>query len=363
MASMEKFPWRFAVYLVAGLYLFADMAVWQGPVHQRLTRPWADSATAEAEQAAMVYGRPVTRLELAEALREYLWKRGEDWQALSEPARKAARWVVLENLVNDRIVRAFRVMNRLQMPLPDGLAEREVEMQRRQFAEEKEWSQRLAWQARTEREFAQETREALEDGQWIEEKIRHRLAEITEEVVRQWYEDHRDEFTVPERFRAAHYYLTAHDESKPDRQAEMEAVAARVRADGQAFETAIKESSEDDRSKLRGGELGWFSAERMPADFMAAVKAQKVGEVGPIVRTALGWHLIRVTEVAPARAARFEEVQAEIRAMLETERRRLAVQALITELRERSQKPTRFVHYEAAIIDAVEPAARAVSDS
>jgi hypothetical protein len=353
---MERFPWRFAVYLVAGLYLFADMAVWQGPVHQRLTRPWADAAQAEAEQAAMVYGRPVTRLELAEALRDYLWKRGEAWRELSEPARKAARWLVLENLVNDRMIHAFRVMNRLQQPLPDEPVEREVEMLRRQFAQAGEWQQRLRWQARSEAEFAQEARDALEDGQWIGEKIRHRLEEITDELVREWYESNAEQLTLPASYRAAHCYLTAHDETKPDRQAEIQAIAERVRSGEQTFEAAVLAVSEDERTKRRGGDLGWFSAERMPVDFMAAVKAQPVGEVGPVVRTALGWHLIRVTATAPERVPRFEEVQAEIRAMLETERRRQAVQALITELRTRSIRPTRFIHYEPSVIDAVEPA-------
>jgi hypothetical protein len=354
---MERFPWRFAVYLVAGLYLFADMAVWQGPVHQRLTRPWADAAEAEAEQVAMVYGRPVTRLELAEALREYLWKRGEDWRELSEPARKAARWLVLENLVNDRVIHAFRVMNRLRQPLPDEPVEREVEMLRRQFTTQEDWQRRLTWQARSEADFAHEARAALEDGLWIEEKIRHRLAEITDELVREWYEANAEQLTIPTSYRAAHCYLTVHDESKPERQAEMAAIAERVRSGGQTFEAAVLAFSEDERTKRRGGDLGWFNAERMPADFMAAVKAQTVGEVGPVVRTALGWHLIRVTATAPARVPSFEEVAAEIRAMLETERRRQAVQALIAELRERSIRPTRFIHYEAAVIDAVEPAA------
>jgi hypothetical protein len=355
---MERFPWRFAVYLIAGLYLFADMAVWQGPVHQRLTRPWADVDNAEAEQAAMVYGRPVTRLELAEALRDYLWKRGENWEQLSESARKATRWLVLENLVNDRIIRAFRVMNRLQKPLPDEPVEREVEMQRGQFVGAEAWVQRLTWQARTEPEFEQEAREALEDGQWIEEKIRHRLAEVTEAQVREWYDQNLGALKVPERYRAAHLYLTRHDEKKPDRRAELAGWNQRLQLGQESFETLVKAASEDERTKRRGGDLGWFTAERMPSDFIAAVRAQPMGTIGPLTSTKLGWHFIRVSEKAPARFPSYDEVKAEIRAMLEDERRLLAVQALVTELRERSVRPTRFLHYEPAIIESVEPASR-----
>lgn len=359
---MERFPWRFAVYLAAGLYLFADMAVWRGPLYRRLTRPWAASGEGGAgEQAAVVYGRPVTRLELAEALRAYLWQRGETWQALGAEARERVRQLVLEQLVNDRLVRAFRVMNRLDQPVPEAPVEREVELLRRQFPREGEWAQRLALQARSEEAWRAETREALEDAAWIEEKIRHRLVEITEDLTREWYDQRGAELEVPERFQAAHLFLSAHDPQKPERSAEVAAVTARLAA-GETFEKLVAELSEDARTKLRRGELGWFSAERMPADFMAAVRAAPLGDVQGPVKTSLGWHWLRVTAREPARQPAYEEVREEIRARLEDERRALAVKALMAELRLRSVQPTRFLHYHPEVIQSVEPAPLAAQE-
>lgn len=355
--NMERFPWRFAVYLIAGLYLFADLAVWKGPLHGRLTRPWQDGGPGaeNGEAVAMVYGRAITRLELAEAMRSYLWRRGETWGTLAEGARKMTRAVVLEQLINDRLVRAFRVMNRLDAAVPDALSEREVEMMRRQFPEAGEWEKRLGWQARTEAEFAAEAREALADEAWIEEKIRHRLEDVTEAVVRGWYEEHREEVRVPERFRAAHLFLSAHDPGKRERAAEVAAVSARLAgADEAGFVKAVAELSEDDRTKLKGGDLGWFTAERMPEDFMAAVRAAPLGETSGGVKTRLGWHWLRVTAREAARVPDFDEVKAEIRAMLEGERREEAVKALLGDLRVRSVKPTRFLHVFDAVVEGVE---------
>ncbi len=354
--KLERFPWRFAVYLVAALYLFADMALWQGPLYRRLTRPWDKAGQDGAgEQAAVVYGRPVTRLELAEALRAYLWLRGEPWEELGAEARTRARRLVLEQLVNDRIVRAFRIMNRLDEPVPEALVEREVELLRRQFAKEGEWERRLASQARGEDEWRAETREALEDAAWIEEKIRHRLAEITEELARDWFERRGEELMVPERFRAAHLFLSAHDPQKPDRTAAVAAVTARLAA-GEAFEKLVAELSEDERNKRRGGDLGWFSDARMPEDFMAAVRAAPLDKTHGPVKTKLGWHWLRVSAREPERLPEFEEVKDEIRALLEDERRALAVKALLAELRQRSVQPTRFLHYYPEVIDSTEPA-------
>ncbi len=353
---MERFPWRFLVYLLAGVYLFVDMVVWRGPVHRRLTRPWGleGDAVGNGEAVAMVYGKPITKLELAEAIRGYAWRRGEVWGSLSAEAQKMTRAVVLEQLINDRLVRAFRVMNGLDVRVPEAAAEREVEMMRRQFPAEGEWVARLTGQAMTEAEFAEEAREALADEAWIEEKIRHRVVEVTEEVVRAWYEEHAVEMTVPERFQVSHLFLTAHDPEKRDRAAEVAAVSARVvEADEAAFVKVVAEVSEDERTKLKGGDLGWFASQRMPGDFMAAVRAAPVGETSGVVKTELGWHWLRVQAREAERVPEYEEVKGEIRVMLEGERREMAVKALMGELRVRSVKPTRFLHVFQSVVEGV----------
>lgn len=344
------------MYLVAALYLFADMAVWKGPLHRRLTRPWDEVGEDGAgRQAAVVYGRPVTRLELAEAMRDTLWRRGESWQDLGAATRDRVRQLALEQMVNDRIVRAFRIMNRLDQPVPEEAVEREMEWQRRQFPKEGEWERRLQAQARDEAEFRQEIREALEDSAWIEEKIRHRLEEITDDLARDWHARRGGELMVPERFHAAHLFLSAHDPKKPDRSADIASVNARLAA-GEPFETLTAELSEDERSKRRGGDLGWLTGERLPEDFMAAVRAAPIGKVQGPVKTRLGWHWLLVKAREPERVPTFEEVREEILAHLENERRELAVRALLAELRQRSLRPTRFLHYHADVIRSTEPA-------
>ena len=351
---MERFPWRFLVYLLAGVYLFADMVVWRGPVHRRLTRPWGGEgeAAANGEAVAMVYGKPITKLELAEAIRGYVWRRGEVWEKLGAEAQKMTRSVVLEQLINDRLVRAFRVMNGLDERVPEAVAEREVEMMRRQFPAEGEWVARLSGQAMTEAEFAEEAREALADEAWIEEKIRHRVMEVTEAVVRAWYDAHAAEMTVPERYRVSHVFLTAHDLEKRDRAAEVAAVSARLAgADEAGFGKVAAEVSEDERTKLKGGDLGWFASQRMPGDFMAAVRAAPVGATSGVVKTELGWHWLRVQAREAERVPEYEEVKGEIRAMLEGERREMAVKALMGELRVRSVKPTRFLHVFQSVVE------------
>ena len=60
------------------------------------------------------------------------------------------------------------------------------------------------------------------------------------------------------------------------------------------------ELSEDQRSKNNGGDLGWFSRERLATDFTAAVFALP-DKTPSLLRTKLGWHLVELLERKPAR--------------------------------------------------------------
>jgi peptidyl-prolyl cis-trans isomerase SurA len=45
---------------------------------------------------------------------------------------------------------------------------------------------------------------------------------------------------------------------------------------------------------LQGGELGWRTAERLPTLFIDAVKSLKPGEIGPVVRSPGGFHVLKL---------------------------------------------------------------------
>ena len=90
--------------------------------------------------------------------------------------------------------------------------------------------------------------------------------------------------------------------------------------------------SEDEATKKRGGDLAFFSESRMPPDFFAVVAKMQVGEISPPIRTALGFHIIQLTDARPARQLSLAEVTAEIRLNLENEKRRIATESLTTDL-------------------------------
>jgi peptidyl-prolyl cis-trans isomerase SurA len=74
--------------------------------------------------------------------------------------------------------------------------------------------------------------------------------------------------------------------------AKAEDVAARV-ARGEAFDK-LAASYSDAPDALSGGNLGWRSAERLPGLFAEAVSSLKPGDTTPILRSAAGFHLVKV---------------------------------------------------------------------
>lgn len=339
----QGFPWRFAVALFAACYLLADLFAFQGPLYKLLMARQGGGVAAE------VHGQPITRQELVEAMRELLWKSNEAWTRLGPEARQQKRRLALEHLVNDRVLSACRSQSGTDTEVANAAARREAERMQRQFADAAEFPRRLAAQQMTPQTLKARIHAAQLDEAWIAQEIQPRLKEITPQVVRAWYDEFKETLRIPQAWHAAHIFLTRHDKTKPDRRAEIREIQRQLLAKEKTFAQLAKEYSDDDRSKALGGELGWFTQERMPADFIAAVEKLKVGQFSEPVQTQLGWHLIIVLERHAARLPAFAEVKEEITALLISQQREEAVKSLLTELR----KP---VLYHAEVIDQAEPA-------
>lgn len=65
---------------------------------------------------------------------------------------------------------------------------------------------------------------------------------------------------------------------------------------GADFAEIAKNESDDLGSGSRGGDLGSFGKGQMVPEFDKAVFENKVGEVGPVVRTQFGYHIVQVQE-------------------------------------------------------------------
>ena len=96
-----------------------------------------------------------------------------------------------------------------------------------------------------------------------------------------------------------------------DNEAEAKKIAARIKG-GEDFAKVAAETSKDPGSKAEGGDLGWFTKERMVPDFANAAFAMKPGQVSDPVKSQFGWHVIKVEEKRTKPQPTFDELKEQI---------------------------------------------------
>ena len=117
-----------------------------------------------------------------------------------------------------------------------------------------------------------------------------------------------------------------------DDEAEAKKIAARVKG-GEDFAKVAAEASKDPGSKTEGGDLGWFTRERMVAPFADAAFKLKPGGVSDPIKTQFGWHVIKVEETRVKPVPSYDEMREQVDQYLV----RKAQQDLILQLRERAK--------------------------
>jgi peptidyl-prolyl cis-trans isomerase C len=131
----------------------------------------------------------------------------------------------------------------------------------------------------------------------------------TEAAMKQVYDEAAAKQTSEEEISARHILVPTEDEAK--------AALKRVRG-GEDFAKVADDVSKDPGSK--GGDLGWFTRDRMVPEFGDAAFKLKKGEISEPVKSQFGWHIIKVEERRRATARPFDDVKQEIReAMLQEE--------------------------------------------
>jgi parvulin-like peptidyl-prolyl isomerase len=91
-------------------------------------------------------------------------------------------------------------------------------------------------------------------------------------------------------------YIATHPQYDTKQQrAKIETVLQRARA-GEDFAALAKEFTEEPGGGERGGDLGWFGRGQMVKPFEEAAFALQAGQVGGVVETQFGYHVIKVEE-------------------------------------------------------------------
>jgi len=142
--------------------------------------------------------------------------------------------------------------------------------------------------------------------------------EIDDTDIRIAYEERKDQFAVPETRRASHILVrvarNADKNTRKQARAKIEQALKQIQS-GKAFSAVAKKISDDATAK-KGGDLGYFAPGTMVPAFDKVVFAMQKGELSDIVETQFGFHIIRLTDIKPAKTKLLAEVRDQLRQQL-----------------------------------------------
>ncbi|MCA1027357.1 peptidylprolyl isomerase [Cytobacillus kochii] len=129
-------------------------------------------------------------------------------------------------------------------------------------------------------ESEEDLKEMLRTG-LMQEKAAIKDVEATEEEMKEYYENYKPEIQ-------ARHILVADKETAEEVKKKLD--------DGEDFAKVAEEYSTDTASAANGGDLGWFGAGQMVAEFEEAAYALEVDEISDPVESQHGFHIIQVTD-------------------------------------------------------------------
>lgn len=291
----------------------------------------SDNGLGLKDPVATVNGEPISLAELDKAFNSAVESAGIKAADL-KPEQKLEGY---RQLTDDLIMEKLLTKAAEGQAVSDADVDAELAKIKGQFPSEEEFNKQLAEAGQSPDKLKTSIKQMLTQQKWMESKIGAQ-GEVTPEEVQKFYDENKAEFQEPETVKASHIlFMVNKDDSEDVVKAKLAAAKkAATRAKKEDFTKLAKELSEEPGAKETGGDLGYFSKDRMVPEFAEAAFTQKVNTVGEPVRTQFGWHVIKVTDKKPAGTLPYDEVKDKLTAYLKTDKQRKAAQEVFKSLRD-----------------------------
>ena len=145
---------------------------------------------------------------------------------------------------------------------------------------------------------------------------------ISDEKIAEYYQGHPTEFKTDKRVKARHILIKVNEDADEKAVEAKKAEALKVykmAVAGKDFAELARKFSQGP-TKDKGGELGWFTRDKMVEPFAEKAFSMKAGEISEPVRTRFGWHIIKVEQIEAASTTPLKEASDGIRQKLVDEK-------------------------------------------
>mgnify|MGYP002781126181 CR=1 FL=1 len=165
--------------------------------------------------------------------------------------------------------------------------------------------------------------EAIKAGYDKNEEVKKRLATLQKQVIMQAFMDEKAQKLVTEdQLKAAYAEKVAAAKGQEEVRArhilvgneeDAKAIEEQLKK-GADFVKLAKDKSTDKGSGANGGELGWFTKDKMVPEFADAAFKLKKGETSGPVKSPFGYHIIKVDDRRPLQVASYDDMKESLKA-------------------------------------------------
>ena len=312
---------------------------------------------SKAGEWAEIDGRPIYRSQVES---QYLRQAAAGSNAGSQAQALSLKLNILDELINNQILvdhASHAGISVAETEVDSKLAELQVAFTADEF------QKKLREQGMDLNSLREEIRQNLIINKLINKEITSRIV-VTDAEISDFYNHNQASFNVPEiQYHLAQIQVTPtldpqvrnlkNDDAATPAAADrkIQALYARLR-NGDDFATVAQQYSEDPRTSVAGGDMGFVPASSLATNpqLKAAVSSLKVGQISGIIRTGTGLHIIKLLAIESPGQRQLSDpgVQSAIRQNLTNEKEQLLKAAYIEDLRNR----TKVVNYLAQDIIA-----------
>lgn len=230
------------------------------------------------------------------------------------------RKTLLDELVRQQLV--------LEQAKKDGIEVSDAEVQKNVaavksgYADEAQFKDALSSAGFTVSSYEKQVKWQLILAKVIEKQLP--ASALKEKDLKAYYDKNKSKYKVEAAKRSSHILFATADKD------EAQKVLKELKA-GANFEALARKYSTDTASAESGGDLGWPTQEYVK-EFQNAVDKLDKGEISGLVKSAYGWHIIKVTDVRKAGQQTYKEARETVEQDLLSDKRKALYNTMLKRL-------------------------------
>lgn len=226
---------------------------------------------------------------------------------------KGNRKAQLDYLINEKLLQSE--VKRLNLTVTKDRVEAEIkDKAKRNNVSEAELMNIIKSQGISADEYKAFLKESIEKQNLMDSEIISKLRISDEDALNEYLKTNPNSRSSIDEFSVAHIFFSPKKGGAEAAMKRAETTLGKLRS-GESFETLAQQFSEDPNFSS-GGNLGTFKSGEFLPEIESAISNLKVGETTPVVKSRMGFHIVKLTGKKLTTDPKFEKAKDRIKAQL-----------------------------------------------